>query len=286
MKSTNNWIIFTILYALFVAFFESAKKKAVERNSIYEVLANFSLIAFLLTFFITKDAFKIDYSYLTLIFFKASIIVIAWILGVKVLEKMQISLYSMIKISRIIFSVLLSYLFLGEKITFITLIGMSIIILGLILVNKTVNKEERKEKSIKLVILLLISCLLNSISAIIDKKFLLHITSGQLQFWLLLFLTMYYWVILLIKKEKINYKEIKKNYWIPVVAIALVVGDRFLFIANENVDSQVIIMTMLKQLSVIMSIMLGKIIFKEKEITKKLLYSMLIIGGIGIMFIP
>ena len=286
MESTNNWIIFTILYALFVAFFESAKKKAVERNSIYEVLANFSLIAFLLTFFITKDAFKIDYSYLPLIFFKASIIVIAWILGVTVLEKMQISLYSMIKISRIIFSVLLSYLFLGEKITFITLIGMSIIILGLILVNKTLNKEERKEKSIKLVILLLISCLLNSISAIIDKKILLHITSGQLQFWFLLFLTMYYWVILLMKKEKINYKEIKKNYWIPVAAIALVVGDRFLFIANENVDSQVIIMTMLKQLSVIISIILGKIIFKEKEITKKLLYSMLIIGGIGIMFIP
>ena len=282
----NNWILFTILYALFVAFFESAKKKAVERNSIYEVLANFSLIAFLLTFFITKDAFKIDYSYLPLIFFKASIIVIAWILGVKVLEKMQISLYSMIKISRIIFSVLLSYLFLVEKITFITLIGMSIIILGLIFVNKTVNKEERKEKSIKLVILLLISCLLNSISAIIDKKILLHITSGQLQFWFLLFLTMYYWVILLMKKEKINYKEIKKNYWIPVAAIALVVGDRFLFIANENVDSQVIIMTMLKQLSVIISIILGKIIFKEKEITKKLLYSMLIIGGIGIMFIP
>ena len=192
----------------------------------------------------------------------------------------------MIKISRIIFSVLLSYLFLGEKITFITLIGMSIIILGLILVNKTVNKEERKEKSIKLVILLLISCLLNSISAIIDKKILLHITSGQLQFCFLLFLTMYYWVILLMEKEKINYKEIKKNYWIQVAAIALVVGDRFLFIANENVDSQVIIMTMLKQLSVIMSIILGKIIFKEKEVTKKLLYSMLIIGGIGIMFIP
>ena len=34
----NNWIIFTILYAIFVAFFESAKKKDVEKNYIYEVL--------------------------------------------------------------------------------------------------------------------------------------------------------------------------------------------------------------------------------------------------------
>lgn len=282
----NNWTLFTILYALFVAFFESAKKKAVERNSIYEVLANFSLIAFLLTFFITRDAFKIDYSYLPIIFFKASIIVIAWLLGVKVLEKMEISLYSMIKISRIIFSVLLSCVFLGEKIKIATIIGMTIIVLGLVLVNKTTDKEESKEKSVKLILLLLISCLLSSVSAIIDKKVLLHITSGQLQFWFLLFLTMYYWIILLIKKEKINYKEIKKNYWIPVAAIALVVGDRFLFIANENVDSQVIIMTMLKQLSVVISIILGKIVFKEKNIIKKLLYSMLIIGGIGIMFIP
>ena len=281
----NNWILFTNLYAFFVAFFETAKKKAVEKNSIYEVLSSFSLIAFLLTFFITKDALKIDYSYLPIIFFKASIIVVAWILGVKVLEKMEISLYSMIKISRIIFSVLLSYFFLGEKITVITLIGMSIVILGLILVNRTVNKEESKENSLILIVLLLTSCLLNSISAIIDKKVLLHITSGQLQFWFLLFLTIYYWIILIIKKEKINFKIIRKNYWIPIAAFALVVGDRFLFKANENLDSKVIIMTMLKQLSVVISIILGKIIFKEKNIIKKLLYSLLIIGGIGIMFI-
>ena len=62
-------------------------------------------------------------------------------------------------------------------------------------------------------------------------------------------------------------------------------GDRFLFKANEDLDSQVIVMTMLKQLSVIISILLGKIVFEEKVIIKKLLYSLLIIGGIGIMFI-
>lgn len=191
----------------------------------------------------------------------------------------------MIKISRIIFSVLLSCLFLGEKITIVTLIGMSIVICGLILVKKATNKEEGKERSVKLIALLLISCFFSSISAIIDKKVLLHITSGQLQFWFLLFLTMYYWIILIIRKEKINFEKIKKNYWIPIAAIALVVGDRFLFIANENVDSKVIIMTMIKRLSVIISIILGKILFKEKDIIKKLLYSILIILGIGIMLI-
>lgn len=291
-----TWVLYTILYAFFNAFYEGARKKAVGKNTIYEVLAIFSSIAFVLVFIITRDAFTINYMYLPVVLLKASVIVIAWILGVKVLEKMQISLYSMIKISSIIFSVILSFIVLGEQITIITLIGMSIVIAGLILVNKTTKKERGKEKdtSFKLVLILLVSCLLNSISSIIDKKVLMHITSSQLQFWFLLFLSIYYWIILLIKNRKKKYTKnnisrkinnLKNNYWIPIASICLVVGDRFLFMANATPDSQVIVITMLKQLSVIISILIGKFMFKEKDTIKKLLYSILIILGIGVMFI-
>ena len=291
-----TWVLYTILYAFFNAFYEGARKKAVGKNTIYEVLAIFSSIAFVLVFIITRDAFTINYMYLPVVLLKASVIVIAWILGVKVLEKMQISLYSMIKISSIIFSVILSFIVLGEQITIITLIGISIVIAGLILVNKTTKKERGKEKdtSFKLVLILLVSCLLNSISSIIDKKVLMHITSSQLQFWFLLFLSIYYWIILLIKNRKKKYTKnnisrkinnLKNNYWIPIASICLVVGDRFLFMANATPDSQVIVITMLKQLSVIISILIGKFMFKEKDTIKKLLYSILIILGIGVMFI-
>ena len=276
----DNWILLTILYAIFLSLFEATKKKAIEKNSIYEVLALFSLIAFFLVLFITRDAFKINYIFLPIIFFKSSIIVIAWILGLKALDGISISKYGIIKTSKIIFSVLLSMLIVGEKITIITLLGMSIVILGLILVSRTTDNEENKKSSTKLIIFLLISCLLNSISAIIDKKILFHIASSQLQFWLLLFLTVYYWAILIIKRKKIDFNKIKKNYCIPLIAICLVVGDRLLFIANDNSNSQVIIMTRLKQLSVIISILLGKLLFAEKDIMKKLLYSILIIIGI------
>lgn len=53
--------------------------------------------------------------------------------------------------------------------------------------------------------------------------------------------------------------------------------------ANANVSSKVTIMTMLKQLSVIMSILLGKIFFYEKNIIRKLMYSFLIVLGVIIM---
>ena len=55
--------------------------------------------------------------------------------------------------------------------------------------------------------------------------------------------------------------------------------------ANADPSSKVIVMTMLKQLSVVISIILGKLIFKEKEVIKKLLYSILIIMGIVMILV-
>lgn len=276
----NNWILLTIIYAVFVSFCEFFKKKATKINSIYEVLACFTTFSLIFAFFITGDIFKIDYTFLPIIFFKSSIIVISWILGLKALDGLQLSLYGMIKISRIIFSIFLSWLILGEKITFTMLIGSIIIIIGLVLVNITTDKDIDKKNSLKLIILFLISCLCSSISAIIDKKVLVYVSSGQLQFWFLLFLSIYYWLILIFKEKNFNIKTLKTNYWILIVSVCSVIGDRLLFIANENASSKVIIMALLKQLSVVISIILGRIFFKEKDILKKLLYSLLIIFGV------
>ena len=279
------WIIFTFLYAIFTGFFQCSKKKAIEKNSIYEVLAYFSLISFLLTAFTSKNVFNIELQYLLIVLLKSSVIVVSWLLGFYVISKMSISLYSVINLSRIIFSIMLSWFILGEKITLTTLIGMIIVIIGLFLVNKNSNKNEEKEASLKLIILLLISCLLNSISAIIDKYATTYITSSQLQFWFTLFLAAIYWMILLVKNKKINIKNARSNYWILIAALCLTIGDRFLFEANGMEGSKVSVMTILKQISTIETIILGKIIFKEKNIIKKLLCSLLIILGIIITLI-
>lgn len=79
--------------------------------------------------------------------------------------------------------------------------------------------------------------------------------------------------------------KIAKNYWIPIASICLVVGGILLFEANANIDSKVAIMTLLKQTTIITSVILGKIMFKEEDIIKKLFYSLLIIIGIAIMLV-
>lgn len=281
----ENWVILTFLYAIFNGFFQSAKKKATEKNSIYEVLAFFSTISFILVAITSKDVFSISLIHLLVILLKSVAIVVSWLLGLYALTKMPVSLYSVINLSRIIFTILISMIFLGEKITITTIIGMIIVLIGLVLVNRNSDKEKNKETSIKLLVIVLISCLLSSVSGIIDKKMMGYVTSSQLQFWFIFFLAVIYWIILLTRKEKINFKNIKKNYWIAITAICLAVGDRFLFIANGIPESQVSIMTIIKQVAAIESIILGRIIFKEKNIIKKLLCALLIILGIVITLI-
>jgi len=276
----QNWILYTLIYAIVIGFFHCAKKKAVEKNSIYEVLAIFSTIAFILVAVTSKNILNIGFLPLIIVFSKSLVIVISWILSLHALQKMPISLYSVINLSRIVFSIIMSVMFLGEKLTVLHIVGAIIIVIGLFLVNKISNVKSEKETDFRIILILLVSCLLSSISGIIDKQVLKYINPIQLQFWFLFFLAICYWVILLFKNKKLDLKKINKNYWILITAICLIVADRFLFKANEIPESKVSIMTLIKQISVIEGIILGKILFNEKNIIKKLLCSLLIIIGI------
>ena len=108
------------------------------------------------------------------------------------------------------------------------------------------------------------------------------ITSSALQFWFMLLLSLMYLIYILIKREKLELKKALTNPWIYALSFSLVLGDRLLFMANSNPASQVTIMTLIKQCSDVVNIVLGKIIYHEKNITKKLLCAFIILIGIAI----
>ena len=111
-----------------------------------------------------------------------------------------------------------------------------------------------------------------------------EMNSSQLQFWYTFFLVVYYSIYALVRRVKIN-KGIWKNIWVWFLAVGIIVMDKALFIANGYTESQVTIMTMIKQSSVIIAILSGKFIFREKNILQKMICAAIIIIGIliGIM---
>jgi drug/metabolite transporter (DMT)-like permease len=66
------------------------------------------------------------------------------------------------------------------------------------------------------------------------------------------------------------------------MSISLVLGDKLLFEANADPASEVTLMTIIKQCSVLVTVLTGWIFFKEKHILYKLLCTAIVLSGIFI----
>ena len=139
----NLWIILTVIYALCVGIFELGKKKSMEKISLYDTLAGFSVFALIGASIINRDMFLMDYKYLPLIILKAAVIVVSWILCMKALKNMLMSTYGVTRLSQIIYTLIMSILILGEHLT-------GKIIKAIVYVNNDIGLDKAKESYTKL----------------------------------------------------------------------------------------------------------------------------------------
>ena len=151
---------------------------------------------------------------------------------------------------------------------------------GIVLVN--IGNSDGERVRTKYLLISLLSCLLNAISGFMDKKLLSGNTldSSQLQFWYMFYLTLLYGLYILFTKTKLSLTTVKSNYWIVILSVLFVIADRALFIANEDPNSQVTIMTLIKQSSVLVTVFCGKVFFKEKHTLKRAVCAAIVIIGI------
>lgn len=278
------WIALVCVYGVIKGIRDVIKKKAMEKNSAIEVLFFYTLISFLFVTPEVKNALSIDYSYMWLIAIKSLIIFIAWICSFNAIKKLPIGFYGIMDMSRVIISTALGVLVLGEMMTQNKIIGMALVIAGLVMVNLSGGKKSGDRPKAIYILLVMISCFGNATSAMFDKILMSdnHMNSGQLQFWYMLFLVLLYVGYILVTRTKINWRGVIKNYWILILSILFVIGDKSLFIANSDPNSSVVAMTLVKQCSVLITILGGRIVFKEKRVLYKLVCAAAVIAGIVI----
>ena len=198
----------------------------------------------------------------------------------KAIKKLPIGFYGIMDMSRVIFATVLGITVLGEVMTGHKIAGMALVLVGLLFVNaKGKGLGEEKTKPIYIV-LVLISCLCNAVSELLDKMLMQSMNSGQLQFWYMFFMVILYLGYMIVTKTKIDFRTIYKNYWILILSVLFVIGDKALFIACSKQESTVVAMTLIKQCSVMITIIGGRIVFKEKRTLYKMVCAAVIIAGI------
>ena len=277
------WMLEVLVYGLLKGTREIVKKKSLIKSSVMEVLFFYTLFAFLFVCVDAPNAGGVDGQHMFYIAGKSFVIFLAWMFSFKAIKKMPISLYGILDLSRVLFATLLATLVLPETLSRNQIIGLILVSGGLLMLKKPGRSDKSKEHVPRtLVLFALASCMLNAVSGLMDKILMKDLTSSQLQFWYMLYLVLFYLVYIIITRQKINYKSALKNPWIWLLALLFVIADRSLFLANKDPNSRISIMTLIKQSGCIVTILAGKFIFHEKNITYKLVCAGVIIAGIVI----
>jgi len=290
-----------LVYGIIKGLREICKKKALEKNSVTEVLLVYTFLSLLFCAPQIPYAKGLSFNQYLWVALKAFVIFVAWLAGFKAIKKLPISLCGVLDLSRVIFATLLGVIVLGEKITFVKGIGLVFVSAGLLFLkfNPFIKKENtavaqidsstdaiEKERSSNnfFIFLAFLSCILNAVSGLLDKILMREMNSSQLLFWYTFFMVVYYAIYALVRRVKIN-RSIWKNIWVWLLAIGIIVMDKSLFIANAYPESQITVMTLIKQVSVVIAIVGGKFVFREKNILHKSICAAIIIAGIliGIM---
>ncbi len=315
------WIILVLIYGIIKGMREVLKKKALERNTTLEVLLMYTILSFLIVTPEVRNAGGVEPKVLLFVAIKSLTIFYAWRCGFEALSKLPVSLFGVIDLARVAFSMLLGVLVLHETMGLNQFIGLGLVVAGLVLLQRhkvkdatqittapNINGHNSTDRSSDgssdhqtesntavhklsfFVLLALISSLLNAVSAMFDKLLMTYtkITDGQLQFWYMFFLVIYYLIFTFLKRHtiKVNWKSAIKDYWIWILAVLFVIADRCLFIANSDPASKVTVMTLIKQSGVIFAIICGKFVFNEKNIGYRMLCALIILAGIFISVLP
>lgn len=291
------WMLLVLFYGLAKGGREICKKKALTKNNVIEVLFFYTLLSFVFVLPQAPRAGGVELKQYLLIALKSFVIFVAWICSFSAIKKLPISLMGVLDLSRVLFATLMGVFFLNESMNVPQIWGLALVSAGLLMLplqgvirtRRSAKSEApalnaaRREESVKAVYvaLALISCVLNAVSGTMDKYLMNgNLTSGQLQFWYMLFLTAYYGVYILIKRIRLDWKKMLRNYWIWILAVLFVLADRALFIANGYPESKVTVMTLIKQSGCLVTVLGGRFIFKEKNIIYRLVCAAVIVAGI------
>lgn len=277
------WIIFIIIFGVLKGLREPIKKKVLENVNVFTALFVYTFVGFLMTLPSAKGVLDLTPFVLALIVVKSGVIFFAWMLTFFAIKKVPLGIYGITDMSRVIFSSLMGVIFLGEGMTFRGIISLILVVTGLYLANRR-HSDSPNTYSSKYIWMIMLSCFLNAVSGILDKVIMStgEVTSSGLQFWFMLLLSAFYLGYIIIKKENFEIKKAVKNPWIYILSLFLILGDRVLFIANSHPDSKVTVMTLIKQSSAIVTIIMGRLLYKEKNTLKNLLCAGLIIAGIAL----
>jgi transporter family protein len=291
------WVILALASAVLLGIYEVFKKLSVNKNAVIPVLfistVTSSLIFLPITigsaynpeFFKAIQLFvpEITLEQHVLIFIKSMLVVSSWILAFYAVKNLPITLVAPIRATGPIWTLLGAILIFSERLNAYQWTGVIITLLFFYLLSTTGKSEGIHFSSNKWVLFIVLATFLGAASGLYDKFLMRRIDRVAVQAWFSFYQVAILLPILAINRWRLPKAERTPFHWrwsIPLIGVFLVFADYLYFNALSYADSMISIVSALRRGGVVISFVVGALVFHEKNIPRKALYLVGILIGI------
>ncbi|AUC81397.1 EamA family transporter [Lacinutrix sp. Bg11-31] len=282
------WMYLGLLAALFLGLHNLCKKHAVQGNEVFPVLlgtvsSGFLFVStfYLLSIFYPGYAQEKGYNFQDIawrvhgfIFIKSAIMASSWILAYQALKHLPLTIVTPIRSAGPFFTFIGAIVIYKESPNAYQWVGFFLIIFSVILYSKIGKKEGINFKRNKWIFAIIAATFLGASSGLYDKFLIqnLSLNPQTLQFWFC-----FYTIIILLVILSITWfpyaakrKAFKFRWSIVAVGVLLVAADYFYFKALQDPEALIMLLSAIKRSQLIIAVVIGGIVFKEKNKRKKL----------------
>ncbi len=295
------WMYLGLLAALFLGLHNLCKKHAVQGNEAFPVLLGTlttSLLCFI-PFYLGSKFFpeftkgidlyisEIPWQTHGFILIKSCIMAGSWLLAYQALKHLPITIVTPIRSAGPFFTFIGAIFIYQEHPTLWQWIGFFLIIFSVFLYSRLGKKEGLHFKKNKWIFAIIGATFLGASSGLYDKFLIqkLALTPQTLLFWFCWYTLLIILIILSITwfpyKEK--RQAFKWRWTMPAVGILLQLADYFYFKALQDPEALIMLLSAIKRSQILIAVLVGGIIFKEKNKRKKLVPLIGIIVGVALI---
>lgn len=291
-----NWLLLAFLSATLLGFYDVFKKKALQGNAVLPVL-------FLNTLFCSLIFFPValrpevpfgGWEVQRYIVLKSIIVLSSWICGYFGMKHLPLTMVGPINATRPVMVLLGALLIFGERLNLYQWVGVLLAILSFYMLSRSGKKEGIDFKHNRWIALTVMAALLGAVSGLYDKYLMapseasgvgLNRMTVQSYFNFYQCAIMGAMVVLLWYPQRRRSTPLHWDWSIPLIGIFLSAADFVYFYALSLDGALISVVSMVRRSSVVVSFLIGAIVFHEKNLRSKVVDLMLVLLGMIFLYI-
>ena len=287
------WILFAFVSATLLGFYDVFKKQSLRDNAVLTVLllnCLFSSIIFLpMIWYAPFGGWEVQ-KYIVL---KAFIVLSSWICGYYAMKHLPLTIVGPVNASRPMLVLLGAMFIFGERLNLFQWTGVLLALSSFLLLKLGGKKEGIDFMRNRWALCLIAAALLGACSGLYDKYLMSSPEEGGLglnrltvqSYFNFYQLAIMFVVVMLERWKGQSETSFKWRWTIPFISLFICAADLAYFYSLSLDDAMISVVSMVRRGSVIVSFMMGAILFHEKNLKSKAVDLVLVLLGMLFLYL-